>query len=82
MSGYDPEQTFEARQTNTAYAGIQKIPGHCWPEERFHPARLRRELLLDNLPASIWLTASPTVGLLVPAADHRGRGVFTAVAAI
>ncbi len=73
---------FGTRPTNTACAGIQKIPCRCWPEARFHPARLRRELLLDNLPASIRLTASPAVGLLVPAADHGGRGVFTAIAAI
>ncbi len=75
-------RTFWARPTNAACAGIPKIPCHCWPQARFHPARLQQELLLDNLPASIRLTAGPTVGLLVPAADHRGRGVFTAVAPI
>ncbi len=75
-------RTFRAGPTSTTCAGFQKLPYHCWLEARFHPARRRWELLLHDLPASIRLTAGPTVGLLVPAADHRGRGVFTAVATI
>ena len=58
-------RTFRARPTSTTCAGIQKLPYHCWLEARFHPAHFRRELLLHDLPASIRLTAGPTVGLLV-----------------
>ncbi len=43
---------------------------------------LHRPSSIDELPRPIRLTAGSTVGLLVPTADHRGRGVFTAVAAI